>query len=203
MIHLLSAFAEHEASEISNRTKRALEQAKFRNPLLDWPDDCIAITRHGHGQKNETPNLCFICAHLWLKNERKTMSAHIGKIGHLPSQIREQLNHALCEGIPGNRLVDWLNSLPEVQAILVNDFDGRPITTQNLAKWCKTGLKSWRQEKIFEQCTMKVAAQYWKPHLDQIAAGYAEIAAGYADKDYEIPQRLLAAHGRRLNQIKP
>jgi hypothetical protein len=108
------------------------------------------------------------------------MSAHIGKIGHLPGEIREQLNWAICDGIPGNRLVGWLNNLPEVQAILAQDFDGRPITTVNLTKWCKTGLREWKQEQMFKEALAKVAEKQWHATFAQIEA------AQQALHDYEI-----------------
>src|ERR1035438_7957478 len=49
----------------------------------------------------------------------------VGKIARLPREIREQLNHRLQDGEIGKRLVDWLNSLPEVKAVLAGEFNGR------------------------------------------------------------------------------
>jgi hypothetical protein len=39
--------------------------------------------------------------------------------------------------------VAWLNSLPEVQALLAAEFAGKPIREQNLSEWRKHGYKSW------------------------------------------------------------
>jgi hypothetical protein len=39
----------------------------------------------------------------------------------LPRDIREQLNRRLDDGEPGVQLATWLNSLPEVQAVLPDE----------------------------------------------------------------------------------
>ena len=41
-----------------------------------------------------------------------------GKITHLPPEIREQVNHRLEQGETNKTILPWLNSLPEVQAVL-------------------------------------------------------------------------------------
>ena len=64
------------------------------------------------------------------------MNTHNGKIGRLPHDIREQLNHRLDDGEPGGSLVEWLNALPEVLAALNSQkFGGCRISEQNLSKW--------------------------------------------------------------------
>ena len=82
--------------------------------------------------------------------------SHTGKIGRLPSEIRNQLARGLREGIPAVRLVAWLNSLPEVQAILASDFGGRPINEQNLSKWKVRGYPDWLQEQAFMTATVEL-----------------------------------------------
>src|ERR1700679_1065490 len=66
-----------------------------------------------------------------------------GKIARLPREIRDQLNQRLNDGQSGRRLVAWLNSLPEVQRILVAEFDGSPINTPNLSHWKAGGYEDW------------------------------------------------------------
>ena len=66
-----------------------------------------------------------------------------GKIARLPRQIREELNRRLSDGEMGKRLVDWLNTLPEVQAVLAAEFGGRPINEQNLSDWKQGGFEDW------------------------------------------------------------
>ena len=67
----------------------------------------------------------------------------VGKIARLPDHIRNELNHRLCANEIGLRLLDWLNTLPEVQAILARDFGGRPINAVNLTKWKAGGYREW------------------------------------------------------------
>jgi len=73
-----------------------------------------------------------------------------GKIARLPRDIRNQLNRRLQDGEPGNRLVEWLNGLPEVRQVLAGDFGGRDISEQNLSEWKQGGHQDWlaRQETL-------------------------------------------------------
>jgi hypothetical protein len=75
---------------------------------------------------------------------------HNGKIGRLPKAVQEQVNRRLENSEKGKVLVTWLNSLPEVQAVLTAEFDGKPIREQNLSDWRKHGYKKWlwRQEAM-------------------------------------------------------
>src|ERR1035437_7397894 len=75
---------------------------------------------------------------------------HNGKIGRLPKAVQEQLNRRLENGEKGGPLVAWLNSLPEVQAVLAREFDGQPVREQTLSEWRKRGYKKWlwRQEAL-------------------------------------------------------
>jgi len=70
-----------------------------------------------------------------------------GKIARLPREIREQLNQRLDGGEPGNRLVAWLNELPEVRALLAAEFGGGVIKEQNLSNWKQGGFRDWRMRR--------------------------------------------------------
>ena len=70
-----------------------------------------------------------------------------GKIARLPRVIRDQLNRRLDDGEPGQRLVAWLNELPETQAMLATEFNGRPISEQNLSEWKGGGFREWRTHR--------------------------------------------------------
>jgi hypothetical protein len=70
------------------------------------------------------------------------MSRH-GKIARLPLTLREELNQRLQNGEPGDRLLAWLNPLPEVQTILKDQFEGVPISKQNLHEWRAGGFAEW------------------------------------------------------------
>jgi len=66
-----------------------------------------------------------------------------GKIARLPRDVREQLNRRLQNGEPGTKLVDWLNSIPEAQAVLAAEFEGRAVSEQNLSEWKAGGYRDW------------------------------------------------------------
>jgi hypothetical protein len=66
-----------------------------------------------------------------------------GKIARLPAAIREELNQRLFDGEPGRQLVEWLNGLPRVQALLQAKFQGNPISDANLSQWKNGGYPEW------------------------------------------------------------
>jgi hypothetical protein len=72
---------------------------------------------------------------------------HNGKIGKLPIAVREELNRRLDNGGQGRQLLEWLNSLPEVQAVVATEFDGKPIRKQNLSEWRNGGYAHWLQQQ--------------------------------------------------------
>jgi hypothetical protein len=80
---------------------------------------------------------------------------HKGKIGRLPRAVREELNRRLHNGGNGRRLVEWLNSLPEVQAVMAAEFGGKPIREQNLSDWRKYGYAKW----LWQQKALDMARQ--------------------------------------------
>ena len=75
-----------------------------------------------------------------------------GKIARLPREIRNQLNRRLHDGEPGVQLVTWINSLPEVQAVLKAEFDERSISEQNLSEWKQGGYRDW----VLQQETLEL-----------------------------------------------
>ena len=70
-----------------------------------------------------------------------------GKIARLPHQIREQLNVRMRNAEKAKPLVQWLNSLPEVQAVLAAQFGGVPILEQNLSQYRKRGYHDWLNQQ--------------------------------------------------------
>jgi hypothetical protein len=72
-----------------------------------------------------------------------------GKIANLPSHIRDELNYRICDGDPGNELVEWLNSKPDVAEVVNKLFDGTPISEQNLSEWRKRGYQKWLAHRNF------------------------------------------------------
>lgn len=80
-----------------------------------------------------------------------------GKIARLPHSIREELNRRLADGIHGATLLFWLNSLPEVQAILTAHFRGKPVSKQNLSEWRHGGFSEWLSCRDFHSRLQKFA----------------------------------------------
>jgi hypothetical protein len=78
-----------------------------------------------------------------IMNYPSASSGRHGKVARLPAQIRLQLNRRLREKEPALSLLPWLNSLPEVQAILSEKFGSRPINKQNLSQWRRGGFRDW------------------------------------------------------------
>ena len=73
-----------------------------------------------------------------------------GKIARLPYSTRQELNRRLLDNEPGDALIAWLNGQPEIQAVLGEQFDGNPITKQNLSEWRTGGFAVWElREEVF------------------------------------------------------
>jgi hypothetical protein len=77
------------------------------------------------------------------------MNTRNGKIARLPASIRTQLNERLDDGHEGPELLDWLNALPEVQAVLEEKFNGVPVSKQNLSEWRQGGFQDWLLRRDF------------------------------------------------------
>jgi hypothetical protein len=74
--------------------------------------------------------------------QRKPMTRN-GKIARLPADIRTELNQRILDGEQAQPLVEWLNGLPKVQAVLKAKFDGHAITENNLSQWRNGGYAAW------------------------------------------------------------
>jgi hypothetical protein len=104
----------------------------------------------------------------------------VGKIARLPNDIREQLNQRLLDGQPADVILPWLNDLPLVKAILAAQFDGAPISRQNLDKWRHGGYRDWLKEwksAVRLQRAGKYAAKISRAGRGKIAAGAATLIA--------------------------
>ncbi len=71
------------------------------------------------------------------------MNPRNGKIAHLPRSIRDELNQRLERSQPASLILPWLNGLEEVQEIIKEEFDGVPISEQNLSQWRQGGFQEW------------------------------------------------------------
>jgi hypothetical protein len=107
--------------------------------------------------------------------------ARIGKIARCPVAIREELNQRLRAGHLGPQLLPWLNSQPEVQAVLTEHFTGQPVNAQNLSDWRQGGFAEWeeKQDKTYRIKELaQFAAKLTEANGGRIAEGAAAIASG-------------------------
>ena len=114
-----------------------------------------------------------------------------GKIARLPKTIREELNHRLEQGGQGGELLNWLNSLPEVQALGAEAFGGRPVSKQSLSEWRRGGYQDWlrRQEALALARQMRAED---KQGSRAEAPPLADQAAGWMTARYLLAVRKLA-----------
>src|SRR6266851_8556363 len=107
--------------------------------------------------------------------------SRFGKIGRLPLDIREQLNRRLQDGEIGRELVVWLNSVPEVQAVLKAEFGDRPVNEPNLSDWRTGGYEDW----LVHQDTMQ--------QVNQLVANAKELGGASNTPLSELLATCLAA----------
>jgi hypothetical protein len=72
---------------------------------------------------------------------------HNGKIGHLPQALREELNERLEMKESAAKIAGWLNTLPEVRAMLAEHFGGAPFKQQNISEWSRGGYVEWQMRR--------------------------------------------------------
>jgi hypothetical protein len=122
-------------------------------------------------------------------------STRNGKIARLPLHIREQLNRRLLDGEQGKKLVAWLNSLPEVRAVIAGEFGGRPVREQNLSEWKHGGYRDWLSRQDAQAAALRLEEE-----LTQCAAPDGEpltdILARWLAVRYAIASRhILESEG--------
>src|SRR5580765_1857500 len=71
----------------------------------------------------------------------------LGKLSRLPVHLREQLNLRLANNEPAKTLLPWVNSLPELQAILKDHFDAEPVSDQNLSDYRQHSFRKWEMRQ--------------------------------------------------------
>jgi hypothetical protein len=119
-----------------------------------------------------------------------------GKIARLPLAIRQELNRRLDEGEQGKKLVAWLNSLPEVQTIVTEEFGGKPIREQNLSEWKQGGYRDW----LAKQEALEIAERLREDATEWNAEGRAPLSdtlAHWLAARYAVATRRVAETGGR------
>jgi hypothetical protein len=87
-----------------------------------------------------------------------------GKIARLPLAIREHINRRLQNGGEGKQIAEWLNTLPEVQALMTAEFDGQPINQNNVSNWKAGGYKDWEDQQEALATARSLAADAGELH---------------------------------------
>ena len=121
-----------------------------------------------------------------------------GKIARLPHTIREQLNRRLPDGELGKPILQWLNSLPEVKALLDEHFAGRPITKGNLTEWKNGGYRDWLVRLDARDLAQSIQNEN-EPADSSFTDGLPEQLAHWVALQYAATARaLLAAESKPL-----
>lgn len=133
-----------------------------------------------------------------------------GKIARLPKEIRDELNRRIEDGEPGVRLLEWLNELPEVKAVLARDFEGQPVSDANLSHWKNGGFVDWQArqqaESMMERWQLEEpdgagsgkVAESLKERLMVHYAAALEDALGESD---EKPSKRVERLGQSLRDV--
>jgi len=140
------------------------------------------------------------------------MISRRGNIARLPRQVREELNRRLQDGEAGKPLVRWLNSHPEVKAVLRECFREREITEKNLSEWRKGGFQDWlaqhdtvaqAQELSADAEDLNEAAKWrlMESLSTVVAVRYAEMMYGWDGTVTPEFRRKLRALGSLSNQV--
>jgi hypothetical protein len=115
-----------------------------------------------------------------------------GKIARLSKALREELNRRIADGATGRSLVEWLNELPDVQALVEREFGGHPIREQNLSQWKTGGYRDW----VHQQEALEFAASLHEDTetltADESHAPMSEVLAVWLAARYSVATREIA-----------
>jgi len=118
----------------------------------------------------------------------------------LPEAIRRQVNERLRDGEPGGALVRWLNSLPEVQALMRAEFGGKPVRDQNVSEWRQGGYAVWREQQAALEMAGPLAEE-----LNKLAETngrlFTDAMAVWLTARYAVTARALEKAGSRADAV--
>ncbi len=106
--------------------------------------------------------------------------ANFGKISRLPAELRNEICVRLHNGETSATILPWLNARPEAVRLVSEQFDGSPITPQNLSEWKGGEYAKWlsRREKIQNLKELSMWAADVSRRGVNLAGGSAAIIAG-------------------------
>jgi hypothetical protein len=113
------------------------------------------------------------------------------KISRLPRVIRDELNRRLDDGEAFLPLLEWLNGHPDVQRVLHQSFDDRPITDGNLSDWKQGGFIEWQRFQEASEWARAVATE-----SDHIAA-----ESGHLPLSDRLSATVTLALGKLLREL--
>jgi hypothetical protein len=139
-----------------------------------------------------------------------------GKIARLPLALRTELNQRLAANQDGAVLLEWLNAVPGVPAMLAHDFAGEPITKQNLYEWRQGGFLEWEtQQEMFDEARVlatnagPVSATTNHDLAEQLAAviagKFTSLLAGWdgtEDRAFDAKLRVLTKFNQNLAVLR-
>ena len=107
--------------------------------------------------------------------------ARIGKIARCPEPIRSEVCQRLHQGQLGPQILPWLNSQPQVEAMLQEFFAGATVNAQNLSDWRTGGFQDWLDHQSRSYRTKELATravELTRANGGRIAEGAAAIVSG-------------------------
>lgn len=106
--------------------------------------------------------------------------ANYGKISRLPADLRNEVCLRLYNGEGSAAILPWLNADVSVQKVLSAQFDGEPITAQNLSAWKQNEYAQWlrRRQKVQDLKELSCFASDLVGKSKNLAGGGSAILAG-------------------------
>jgi hypothetical protein len=105
-----------------------------------------------------------------------------GKIARLPRALRDRINLALYNRCTAKDLCRALNQMPEVQAVMAQYFNGKPLRQQNISEWKQGGYRDWLHHRQLLEQQRELAAD--AKDLAGTADGVADSLFGILTLDY-------------------
>ena len=74
-------------------------------------------------------------------------NGNMGKIKSLPLAIRNEVNRRLDENHLHREIAEWLNTLKEVRKVMVEKWEGKPVTKFAIDCWRRSGYPEWKRKR--------------------------------------------------------